>query len=81
MFVFFLRKRLKDIAKTNMNSKHRAFSVCPTLFWTDGPGTEYVFCHFPASDLCVNFLMSSTLIILIYKMGIMIHIVKINSEE
>ena len=27
MFVFFLRKRLRDFAKTNMNSKHRAFSV------------------------------------------------------
>lgn len=77
MFVFFLRKRLKDLAKTNMNSKHRAFSVCRTLFWTDGSGTEY----FPAADLCVNFLISLSLIILIYKMGIMIHIVKINSEE
>lgn len=75
MFVFFLRKKLEDIAKTNMNSKHRAFSVCRMLFWTDESGTEC----FPARELCVNFLISWSLIILIYKMGLMTHIVKISS--
>lgn len=41
MFVFFLRKRLRDVAKTSMNSKHRAFSAYGTFFGTDKPGSEY----------------------------------------
>lgn len=40
MFVLFLRKRLRAVAKTNMNSKPRAFSAYRTFFWTDRPATS-----------------------------------------